>query len=288
MTPVRMDGTPGYVRLYRRITENPVWTALEPCVFKVMIAFLLRANWKPKTWYDGRRQVDIPRGSFVTSYPKMAEFCQLSAKQVRSSFLHLEKLEFAAYTRAGRWTMVTILNYETYQPKADNEGTVEGSLRAGSGRDEGRMRATTKEVKKVRSKEYSPLAPKDEGQLFAPFSSANIPDESPTELDLVLDRVSQSIHARHPGGRRDCSATIVRKKLATILKYQGIARADQIAYVERIDRNHASMCATEGWMKNGGEFAKGLENWLAPTMERYTATCCALQPPQPERARMVL
>jgi hypothetical protein len=132
----RTDGPAGYVLMWRRITENPVWFR-EPTVFKVMAAFILKANWKPKTWYDGRQQVSIPRGSFVTSYPKMAEFCHLSPKQVRSAFTHLENLQFAAYTRAAKWTMVTVLNYEVYQPSVDGQGSVEGSLRARSGHDEG-------------------------------------------------------------------------------------------------------------------------------------------------------
>ena len=112
----------GYVCLWRRITENPVWTVLQPPVLKVMLAFLLKANWKPKAWYDGRQHVEIPRGSFITSYAKMAEFCQLSPKQTRSAFAHLENLNFAAYRRAGLWTMVTVVNYDAYQPTTDDEG----------------------------------------------------------------------------------------------------------------------------------------------------------------------
>src|SRR5690348_11701568 len=105
----------GYVRLYRKLLENPVWTALAPSVLKVMLAFLLKANWKPGTWYDGRAQVQIPRGSFITSYPKMAEACHLSVKQTRLAFAHLERLRFATYSRARKWTMVRVLNYESYQ-----------------------------------------------------------------------------------------------------------------------------------------------------------------------------
>jgi hypothetical protein len=106
-------------------------------VIKVMVAFVINANWTPKPWYDGSKLVEIPRGSFVTSYPKLAEFCQLSPKQVRSAFAHLKKLGFAAYQRAGTGTMVSVLDYDTYQPRRNEEGRLEGSLRAGSGQDEG-------------------------------------------------------------------------------------------------------------------------------------------------------
>lgn len=120
-SPAPADGLQaGYVRLYRRIVENPVWAVLEPSVLKVMLAFLLKANWQPKTWYDGTEQVAIPRGSFITSYAQMATFCNLTLKQVRSAFAHLEQLEFATYTRTPRWTMVAIINYGAYQAGPDD------------------------------------------------------------------------------------------------------------------------------------------------------------------------
>jgi hypothetical protein len=142
--------TGGYIRLFRSITENPIWTVLEPSVLKVMLAFLIRANWRASTWYDGGSEIEIPRGSFITSYAKIAEFCQLSIKQTRSAFAHLRKLHFAAYQRAGRCTMVTVLNYSTYQDSARDEGRIEGTARAAPGQDEGRMRAPIEESKKER------------------------------------------------------------------------------------------------------------------------------------------
>ena len=152
-------GPNGYVRLWRQLLENPVWTQLSPAVLKVMIAFLLRANWKTATWYDGSAEVTIPRGSFVTSYPRMARFCNLSTKQIRSAFAHLERVHFAAYQRAPKWTLVTVLNYSSYQDASSDEGTVEGAMRARSGHDEGTMRAPIEESKKERS--YICASPKN-------------------------------------------------------------------------------------------------------------------------------
>src|SRR5215510_10731848 len=108
-----MEIAGGYVRIYPKLIENPIWTQLAPAALKVMLACILRANWKTSTWYDGRAQVEISRGSFITSYAKMAEFCNLSAKQVRSALSHLERLQFVACSRAQRWTLVSVIKYET-------------------------------------------------------------------------------------------------------------------------------------------------------------------------------
>jgi hypothetical protein len=87
----------------------------------------------------------------------------------------------------------------------------------------------------------------------------------------VLERVARSIHARHPSehGRRDCSVSYVEKKLAAILKHKRVPAAECEAYLLRIDRNHAAMCASDDWRKENGQFAKGLRNYFAPTEERY-------------------
>ena len=265
----------GYVRIYRKLTENPIWIQLAPSVLKVAIYFLLQANYKPSQWYDGRENVDIPAGSFVTSYASTAEACNLSVKQVRGAFTHLFRAQFAAYTRADRWTLVTVLNWASYQPSSDDQGidqgTDEGFRRAGGGQ----------QLKNIRSKEYTP-----EGEEFhlgdIPFDTLDQLPEKKTPCTVftttigtpqhaTLAAVASAIHARHPNahGRRDCSSAMVEKQLVAILKYKRVPVDQREIYLRRVDANHTGMCASEQWQKNSGEFAKSLSNWLAPTKERY-------------------
>jgi len=266
MSPDRNDGPAGYVRLWRRITESPVWTTLEPTVLKVLLPFLLKANWKTKTWYDGHSQVEIPRGSFVTSYGKMAEFCQLSPKQARSAFAHLQRLEFAAYTRAGRWTMVTILNYETYQGSLEEEGTVEGRVRAGLGQDEGRQRATTKEVKKGRREEVTPEGGTASTSTALLDLSCPVLLAQPVTEEDVIRQTAERLRQRHPEVHR-CGLTEVRRLLRAIVSK--VPQGERAAKLAAVEANHAAWCQSEQWTKDGGQFAKGLNNWLAPTIGRF-------------------
>jgi hypothetical protein len=46
--------------------------------------------------------------------------------------------------------------------------------------------------------------------------------------------------------------------------------------LHQIARNHDAWCAWPEWRKDGGQYAKGLDNWLAPTKERWNE-------PPPER-----
>jgi hypothetical protein len=84
--------------------------------------------------------------------------------------------------------------------------------------------------------------------------------------DDAIERTAQRIHARHPPIRR-CGLPEVRKKLKSIVAK--LPPESRIAKLESIDRNHEGWCASESWTKSGGEFAKGLDNWLAPTFERF-------------------
>jgi hypothetical protein len=287
----------GYVRLYRKLLENPVWTALAPSVLKVMLACLIKANWEPTSWYAGQGEATIPRGSFITSYARMAELCHLSIKQIRGSFEHLQRIGFAsfsrAYTRAevraqeeaprGAYpcTLVTVLKYEVYQASVDDEGTAEGKP-LGTRKDAqgGNNRRNKKK------EQYTPYPLK--GVCDLPTDLDDLPlDPLPSEVNGehhsaaktangrsrntsdTVHRLAERIHSRHPKVRRDIGVAQVERKLTAILRHQLVPVHEREAYLERIDRNHAALCASEAWQKDSGQFAKGLENWLAPTNERY-------------------
>lgn len=91
------------------------------------------------------------------------------------------------------------------------------------------------------------------------------------QTDPVVSGVAANIHGRHPAVRRDCGVAAIQKSLQAILRHREISKHQLQSYLARLDRNHAAWCATEQWKKDGGQYAKGLENWLAPTHERYEA-----------------
>jgi hypothetical protein len=92
------------------------------------------------------------------------------------------------------------------------------------------------------------------------------PEEPKSEFDAELDEVVRAIHDRHPAPRR-CGPAIIRKSLLIIAKES--PTGERIAVINAIDKRHAAWCASDAWTKEGGEYAKSLERWLAPTMMRY-------------------
>jgi len=120
----------GFIKLHRALLGHPVWTQLSPTVLKVWIGCLLRANWKPSTWYDGKQQVYLPAGSFIFSQATLGKFCCLSRKQVRTALKHLQKLHCIhlklASTGAKRYSLLVIENWTTYQSEETHRGQHRG------------------------------------------------------------------------------------------------------------------------------------------------------------------
>jgi hypothetical protein len=270
----------GFIWLHRKLLENPIWTDLAPAVTKVAIYFLLRANHKPSQWSDGKETVDIPAGAFITSYARTAADCNISIQQTRDAFAHLNGTQFgtqfATYLRTRRWTLVTVSNWAIYQAQQLDGNTPENTL--------GTSKRTTD--KNIRNK-HTPPTPSSEGEMFdlghLPFDTLDqLPEKESTPPfpaapkngtahHATLAAVASAIHSRHPNahGRRDCSVAIVEKQLEAILKHKHVPLGEREDYLRHVEANHASICSSEQWTKNSGEFAKSLTNWLAPTKERY-------------------
>jgi hypothetical protein len=151
----------GYIFLYRRLLENPLWHQLPAEWLKVWIGILLRANFKPTKWWDGKQQIDIPAGAFVTSIEKLAGFCKVTPKQIRGTLNYLERAGMVARRRAGTYSVLVVENWDTYQKPGQGEGIDEGApdgkdrayTRAQSGHDRGTIGATEEECKKERREE---------------------------------------------------------------------------------------------------------------------------------------
>ena len=72
---------------------------------------LLKANWK-----DERHMgYDIPRGSFVTSLPDLADGLGLSVRQIRTAIEHLKSTGELTVTTTRRFSIVNVLKYGLYQ-----------------------------------------------------------------------------------------------------------------------------------------------------------------------------
>lgn len=78
---------------------------------RLFIHMLLRANWK-----DGRFEGKvIPRGSFVSSLPKLADETSMTIREVRTAISHLKSTGEVTCKTYPKYTVFTVKNYCEYQ-----------------------------------------------------------------------------------------------------------------------------------------------------------------------------
>lgn len=119
----------GFVKLYRQIQDSPLW-GLPPGQFKVAMACLLQANWRPQeVWIAGGRAT-IPVGSFVASQERLAEYAGVTRKTVRLALGRLQDLNFLNVKRGQAGAIISINNFADYQQSPGQEGPEKGQERA--------------------------------------------------------------------------------------------------------------------------------------------------------------
>lgn len=99
----------GYVKLWRSLLTWE-WHDDAPTV-SVYIHLILLASINTSTWHG----VEIPRGSLVSSYSKIASQTGLSFQQARTAVKHLISTGEVTMSAHPKFTVFTLNNYDKFQ-----------------------------------------------------------------------------------------------------------------------------------------------------------------------------
>lgn len=99
----------GYIKLHRSLLK---WEWYKNTNVKVVFLHcLLMANFEPGK-FEG---IDVPPGSFVTSYKNIADQTGLSVHQVRVALNHLNVTHEVAQSSTSKFTVITVNNWDRFQ-----------------------------------------------------------------------------------------------------------------------------------------------------------------------------
>lgn len=98
-----------YIKLSRKLMEWEWYQNINTC--RLFIHMLLKANWKDGN-FEGKV---IPRGSFVSSLPKLADETALTIREIRTAISHLKSTGEVTYKTYSKFTVFTVNNYSLYQ-----------------------------------------------------------------------------------------------------------------------------------------------------------------------------
>lgn len=98
-----------FIKIDRKILKWEWWSDIK--TFRLFMYMLISANWK-----DGNfKGILIPRGSFVSSIPKLASETCLSEREVRTAIKHLKLTGELTVKTTNKFSVFTINNYCLYQ-----------------------------------------------------------------------------------------------------------------------------------------------------------------------------
>lgn len=135
----------GFIKLHRKMLQWEWYTDINTKT--VFLHCLFMANWKDSRFMG----VDVPRGSFVSSYTQLAAQTKLSVKNVRTALNHLKATGELAVRTTSKFSVITVVNYNLYQ----DDGRQNGRQTADEGQANGRQTATIEESKNIRKEEYT-------------------------------------------------------------------------------------------------------------------------------------
>ena len=148
----------GYTKRWRKRWDKGYHKDL--LLWAMMDYFIDFANWQDREFpffWNGSlsHMVKLKRGQCFFTYQGLAEFFEspeaaVSRKMVKSRTLKLTKLGFLGHVEGRLYQVVTVLNYDKYNPLPDTEGHVKGHVGAMWGPSEGHVRAIPNKLNNIK------------------------------------------------------------------------------------------------------------------------------------------
>ena len=115
----------GYVKLWRKSMDSQVWQ--NPELWQLWCYCLIRANykdtWMPVKTGKGFTQVQVKRGQFIFGRNQVAKELRQKPRSIYDRMLKLEKCQNITIQTNTHYSIVTICNYDLYQPQNESEAT---------------------------------------------------------------------------------------------------------------------------------------------------------------------
>lgn len=120
----------GWIRIYRQIRNSWIWKDKEPFDKRsAWIDLLLLVNHKSKKIPFENCFIEIERGQTLTSIKQLAERWRWSRHKASDYLNQLEQDTMIIQVRDTRKTLVSIVNYDKYQPTLEEKDILTDTFR---------------------------------------------------------------------------------------------------------------------------------------------------------------
>ena len=162
----------GFIKLWRCLEDDEFHK--DHVFFTFWVTYcLLRTAWEDKVVKLRGATVELKRGQFIFGRKKAAEFLGVSEKVIRRCIELCKTLGMVSvHKRASTHTVYNVMNWETYQPKEEEEGQHEGHQK---GQHEGTVKGhdlRSKEDQEVKKRPKPPAVEIPESLQTDSFKTA--------------------------------------------------------------------------------------------------------------------
>ena len=116
----------GWVKLYRKLTENPLWTCEPFTRGQAWVDLILLTNHADNFFYKRGVKVDVSRGQCAWSELALSKRWQWSRNKVRKFLNDLEKEQQIIQQKNNVTQILTLVNYEEHQEQKTPNETPKG------------------------------------------------------------------------------------------------------------------------------------------------------------------
>ena len=116
----------GWIKLHRKISDNPLWTSEPFTKGQAWVDLILLANYKRSFFFKRGIKIEVDVGQCAWSELALSKRWKWSRNKVRKFLKVIEKEQQIEQQKNNVTQIVTILNYKEYQEKGTPKGTPKG------------------------------------------------------------------------------------------------------------------------------------------------------------------
>ena len=138
----------GFIKLFRKLLDNPIWKSKEPfCRRAAWVDLLLLANHDDHVVWEEGESFKVCRGEVNRSQQYLADRWHWSRGKVNRFMHELEVNGMCTLKRTGKRTAILVENYSTWQDTRTGKRTLDGQVTDSSRTGGGQVADTYKNDK---------------------------------------------------------------------------------------------------------------------------------------------
>lgn len=103
----------GWIKIHRKLLDNPIYN--DPHLLHLFIHCVLKANHKEQEFLFNNELMKVKRGQFITGRFQLGKELNQNPSSIYKRLKILEKLEILNIKSNNKFSVITVLKYNTYQ-----------------------------------------------------------------------------------------------------------------------------------------------------------------------------